>query len=284
MSEYELYHHGVKGMKWGVRRYQNKDGSLTAAGRKRQAKEEYKKSKASAKEIYYNAKKKADFQYEKDIAKKTEALNKVKKTYDAKDAVTEQHYKSEIEKRQRDADQAKEDMDFWSDPDSMFYKEAAAKYFESNQQIRDLEVRRDAVMMANKFERDNATIKVKELFAKSSEQAANRRAEAYDKASKDYSDNLKTAKTNYKNAKKGRDNAASGNVKEKAVRVAAKGASVASKAALYSAVDDVFYGGAGKKIAKETIIQTGRAAVTAYTMARGGYDIKWYDNYGRRVG
>lgn len=32
---YELYHHGVKGMKWGVRRYQNKDGSLTEAGKKR---------------------------------------------------------------------------------------------------------------------------------------------------------------------------------------------------------------------------------------------------------
>lgn len=32
---YELYHHGVKGMKWGVRRYQNKDGSLTPAGKKR---------------------------------------------------------------------------------------------------------------------------------------------------------------------------------------------------------------------------------------------------------
>ena len=41
MSEYiltsngELYHWGIKGMKWGQRRYQNKDGSLTAAGRKR---------------------------------------------------------------------------------------------------------------------------------------------------------------------------------------------------------------------------------------------------------
>lgn len=66
----EMYHWGVKGMRWGVRRYQRKDGSLTAAGKKRQAKElekqrkeaetvEQKKERIlksrSAKDLYENA-------------------------------------------------------------------------------------------------------------------------------------------------------------------------------------------------------------------------------------
>ena len=39
----EFYHHGILGMKWGVRRYQNKDGSLTNAGKIRYAVESDKK-------------------------------------------------------------------------------------------------------------------------------------------------------------------------------------------------------------------------------------------------
>ena len=38
----ELRHHGIKGQKWGVRRFQNKDGSLTADGKKRYGADDYK--------------------------------------------------------------------------------------------------------------------------------------------------------------------------------------------------------------------------------------------------
>lgn len=46
----ELTHHGIPGMKWGIRRYQNKDGSLTNAGKRRYEKE-LAKAKAEQKVI-----------------------------------------------------------------------------------------------------------------------------------------------------------------------------------------------------------------------------------------
>lgn len=52
--ENELYHHGVLGQKWGVRRYQNKDGSLTYAGKKRALKMQNQYTELSNNKKYHN--------------------------------------------------------------------------------------------------------------------------------------------------------------------------------------------------------------------------------------
>ena len=55
MSSNELTHHGIKGMRWGVRRYQNKDGTLTKAGRKKMAKLDKEYSKLTGQNRNRNA-------------------------------------------------------------------------------------------------------------------------------------------------------------------------------------------------------------------------------------
>ena len=67
--DYELYHHGTKGMKWGIRRYQNKDGSLTPAGIKRYNREV---QKLKDREASIKAKEKAKKYQDKLDKKKSE--------------------------------------------------------------------------------------------------------------------------------------------------------------------------------------------------------------------
>jgi hypothetical protein len=64
-SENYLAHHGIKGQKWGIRRFQNPDGTRTAAGRKREkANREVDHDKlvksTNAKELYKNRKQLSD--------------------------------------------------------------------------------------------------------------------------------------------------------------------------------------------------------------------------------
>lgn len=171
---HELYHHGVKGMKWGVRRYQNKDGSLTDKGVKRYAKKGYAQD---------------SFRSNKTVAGKV-----------------------------------------W-----------------------------DAYTGAHKID---ASVK----YETSSKKKNRERAERY----------LRDRENDRTSAK------------QKAAKVAIKGAAATagSLAKLGQAyiTDQVFFGGMGTTACKEAVRGIGMAAITAYTMARGGYDIKWYDRYGRRVG
>ena len=68
----ELYHHGIRGMKWGIRRFQNKDGSLKPAGKKRYDKE-VAKLKAEKKKL----------RNEISVQKKADKLKQLEKERDA---------------------------------------------------------------------------------------------------------------------------------------------------------------------------------------------------------
>lgn len=66
----ELYHHGIKGQKWGVRRYQNYDGTLTAAGRRRLERADMRYVRKNEKKAYkqaYNASKKELKEYDRSL-------------------------------------------------------------------------------------------------------------------------------------------------------------------------------------------------------------------------
>lgn len=93
-----IYHHGIKGQKWGVRRYQEENGTLTSSDRRRYAdaieksekKEDGKPSSSNSKKKSIQSKKKVSSANSK---KSKSNLKKVKKRK-VSDVVSEQRVKT----------------------------------------------------------------------------------------------------------------------------------------------------------------------------------------------
>lgn len=86
MPETYLAHHGIKGQKWGVRRFQNPDGTRTALGKKREREKEVDHDtlvkSTNAKELYRNRDKLSDRELQDRLnrLRNEEALKQMAKT------------------------------------------------------------------------------------------------------------------------------------------------------------------------------------------------------------
>jgi hypothetical protein len=131
MSMNELKHYGVKGQRWGVRRYQKKDGSLTPLGKKRISKEYEKESKklmsdfaARRESMYVNAYNKAADKMNRGGIDKfnKEQADKYGKDYAKRDGYTEDYMRMFEKEMARIYDKSL--MDFYNS--SASYKKTQA--------------------------------------------------------------------------------------------------------------------------------------------------------------
>lgn len=142
----ELQHHGTRGMKWGIRRYQNKDGSLTPAGQKRYNKEaaELKKEEAKykAEKKEFDNKQKTQAKFDKLDARRQKLEANKKALEEAKNANKKKN-KSDDDKEEESVEAKRERLLKSVDPKELYENKDLLSNNELNERLNriDLEAR-----------------------------------------------------------------------------------------------------------------------------------------------